>query len=384
MVKVKKEAILIRPENIGPSSPELRVTGTFNPAAARAPNGDIILYVRVVEELIKKEDSKFFYVPRLVGKNEYKLKLDKFSKEIVEDSSEVDIVFKDETKRLTFISHFRKIVLDSSGFNVKFIDQSPSFFGIASNGELGVEDPRITKIGDNYYMTYVDLSRESNISTSLAVSKDLTNWKRLGIIFGEQDKDVVLFPEKVNGEYIAFDRPESNFNFSPPHMWIAHSKDLISWGKLNPIELSKKGDWDYSRLGAGAPPILTEKGWLLIYHGVIPPGNKKLVKEILSRMEIYEKISGVVRKNDSIYCGGAALFDLEDPKKLLAKSKVPILFPMKKSEISVFEDKRVIFPTGAVIDQNGKDVLIYSGTGDKVTTLKKISIDKILKKVASV
>jgi len=381
MVKIKKEAVLVKPEDIKPSSPIFKVTGTFNPAAVRDKNGDIVLYVRVVEELIKKKDENYFYAPRLSGNKKYEVKIDKFEKDSVVSDSELDIVFKDETKRLTFISHFRRVVLDSSGFKVKEIDKNPSFFGTVHEGELGVEDPRITKIGNLYYMTYVSLSRSENISTNLAVSKDLKSWKKLGIIFGEQDKDVVLFPEMINGEFVAFDRPESNFHFSPPHMWIAFSKDLISWGKLDAINLSKRGDWDYERTGAGAPPIKTDKGWLLIYHGVISNKRKKMVEKIIEKMNIENEISGAIRKKDSLYCAGVALFDLDNPKRVLAKSKVPILFPIKKQEINLFEDKRTIFPTGTILDKEEKDLLLFSGAGDRITTVKKISLERIFKKL---
>ena len=379
MVKVSKESILIKPENIKSSSKHLRVTGVFNPAAVRDSKGNIILYIRVVEELIKKKDKNYFYSPRMEGVSKYKLKIDKFRKEQVVDSSEVDFVFKDETKRLTFISHLRRVVLDSGGFKVKSIDKQPSFSGICSDGELGIEDARITKIEGKYYMTYVTLSRAENISTSLAVSKDLKKWKRLGIIFGEQDKDVVLFPEKIKGEYVAFDRPESSFHFTPPHIWVAYSKDLISWGKLDALNLTKKGEWDYERTGAGPPPIKTDKGWLLIYHGVISNKKRKTVDKIVERMNISGTISGTLRKRDSLYCGGVALLDLKNPKKIIAKSKVPILFPMKRHEISIYEDKRIIFPTGAVVD--GKDLLIYSGAGDALITVKKISLSRLFKKL---
>lgn len=379
MVKVKEECILLKPEDIVPSSHYLKVIGVFNPAAVRDINGEVILYVRVVEDLIKRDDENYFYSPRLVGKQRYKLKVDKFKKDLIETSSNIDFVFKDGTKRLTFISHFRRVVLDSSGLRVKSVEQKPSFFGVVSNGELGVEDPRITRMGDLYYMTYVSLSRKENICTSLAVSKDLMKWKRLGIIFGEQDKDVVLFPEKINNEYVTFDRPESSFKFTPPHIWVAYSKDMISWGKLKSLNLTRKGDWDYERVGSGPPPIKINKGWLLIYHGVM--NNEKTIEKVINRMEILEDISGLIRSKETLYCVGVALLDLKNPRKVIAKSEVPILFPMKKHEISIFENKRVIFPTGLVLDKNGHDVLIYCGAGDRVTTVKKIHLKRISKKL---
>jgi len=381
MVKVKKEHILIKPSDIEPTSEDLKVIGTFNPAAIRDKNGDIILYLRVNEKLIHNKKGNYFLAPRLVGKKKHTMKKDKFGKSLIEDSSDLDILFKDGSKRLCFISHLRRVVLDSTGFNVKSIDKNPTFFGTYDNGELGVEDPRIVKIENLYYMTYVSLSRNENISTSLAISKDLKNWKRKGIIFGEQDKDCVLFPEKIKNQYLCFDRPESNFRFSLPHIWIAYSKDLISWGKLKSLNLSKRGEWDSGRVGAGPPPIKTKKGWLFLYHGVIEPKKRATTEYIIDRMQIRDLIVGKINLDEPLYCVGAALLDLENPEKVIAKSEIPILFPMKKSEVGGYEAKRVIFPTGMVLDKNQKDVLIFSGAGDGVTTVKKISLNKILEKL---
>jgi len=381
MVKVKKESVLIKPEDIKPSSPDFEILGTFNPGAVRLPNGDIVLYVRIWEKLKKTEDEDYFYSPRMVGKDKYKIIIDKFEKEIVENYSDFDIQFKNGTKRLTFISHFRKVVLDKTGFKIKKIDDKPSFFGVEWDGELGVEDPRITKIGKLYVMTYVSLSRTENVSTSYAISNDCINWYRRGVIFSEQNKDVVIFPELINNEYVAIDRPEGSFEFSPPHMWMTYSKDMELWGRQHSLIISKKGEWDSGKVGAGAPPIKTEKGWLLIYHAILTSKKRKAIERIVNRMDLSESISGVISWKDIIYCAGAALFDLENPNKLIAKTNVPILFPIKKHEIAGFGDLRVIFPTGLLLDEKKKDVLIYSGAGDRVTSVKKISLNKIFKKL---
>jgi predicted GH43/DUF377 family glycosyl hydrolase len=350
---MKREALLITPEMIKPSSKELKVIGTINPAAVRRKDGKIILYVRVIEQLKVLEDRQYCFSPRMVGKNRYKIKIDKFNKRNIIKNSDFDILFKDGTKRLTFVSHLRKVVLDESGFNILSIDKSPSFYGISSDAELGVEDPRIVKIGDRYVMTYVSLSRKENISTSIAFSKDLKNWERKGIIFGEQDKDVVIFPEKINGKYVAFDRPEGNFEFTLPHIWIGYSDNLLSWGDLKSISLLKKSDEDYGRIGPGCPPIKTDKGWLLIYHTV----------------RDYDKLS--------IYSGSAALFDLKNPRKLLLKSE-PILIPKADYELRLYQRKRIVFPTGIVMDKENKDLLIYSGGGDVVTSVREISLKEVM------
>jgi predicted GH43/DUF377 family glycosyl hydrolase len=351
---MKKGALLITPEMIKPSSRELKVIGTINPAAVRAGDGKIVLYVRVIERLKVLEDKKYFYSPRMEGEEDYELKIDKFHKKEVANNSEFDIIFHDATKRLTFISHLRRVVLDETGFNILSIDKKPTFYGIASDSELGIEDPRIVQIEGKYVMTYVSLSRKENISTSLAFSDDLINWERKGIIFGEQDKDVVIFPEKIKEKYVAFDRPEGNFQFTPPHIWIGYSDDLISWGNLKSINMFKKNDRDYGRIGPGCPPIKTDDGWLLIYHTVRSEDDK-----------FY------------IYSASAALFDLKNPSKLLAKSE-PIILPNQDYELKLYQKKRVVFPTGVVVDKNGKDLLIYSGGRDVITSVRKMSLKKIM------
>ena len=317
----------------------------------------------------------------MCGANKYKLIIDKFEKKSVVSHSYFDFLFKDGTKRLTFMSHLRRVILDKSGFYVKHIEEKPSFFGLEWDGELGVEDPRITKIGDLYVMTYVSLSRNENVSTSYAVSNDCIRWYRRGVIFNEQNKDVVMFPEQIDNEYVAIERPEGSFEFSPPHMWLVYSKDMELWGRQHPMIISKKNDWDSGKVGAGAPPIKTEKGWLLIYHGVIEGKKKKLIEKIITKMDLTECMFGKITQKNTIYCAGAVLLDLNDPKKIIGRSNVPILFPFKKHEEADFGNLKVIFPTGSILDLNGKDLLIFSGAGDKVTTVKQLSLENIFRKL---
>ncbi|MBS3085947.1 hypothetical protein J4225_04675 [Candidatus Pacearchaeota archaeon] len=373
MIPIKKEAVLVTPEDVKSSSSKFEVIGTFNPGATRMPNGDIALYVRVAEKLKKIEDKRYYYAPRCSGKNKCMVKIDKFPKKDMGLDRDVALVFKEGTKRLTFISHLRKVILDKSGFKVKSIDKHPTFEGLFNDGELGVEDPRITKLGKEYIMAYVSLSIDGNITTSCAVSKDALNWKRKGLIFREQNKDVVIFPEKINNEYVAFNRPEGSFQFSPPHIWISFSKDLKYWGNSKPIKLSERGKWDYSRVGAGAPPIKTKDGWLLLYHGVTDKKHHSqlnILPNFLSKMFEEDNVY-------SIYSIGAALFDLKNPSKLIAKSPHPIIIPTKKYEKEGFVSN-VIFTTGAIMDENEKDILIYSGGADEVVTVKKVALKDIL------
>ncbi len=379
MVDVRKEKVLIRPEDVQPMSKKFKVLGALNPSAVRLENGEILMYVRVIEKLIKDEGKNHYYSPRFAGENKLRVVIDKYSKKDVQDKSDLTMEFKGGTKRLTYLSSLRRVYLDKTGFKVKKIERRPSFFGLSWDGELGIEDSRLTRIGDLYVMTYVALSRQGNISTSYAISNNCLNWFRRGIIFNEQNKDVVLFPERVKGRYVAFERPEGTFQFSMPHMWISFSKDLELWGDGKPIKISKKGEWDAGRVGAGPPPIKTDEGWLLIYHGVKEDVKKVIVEERKFFSLIKEK-----HEEEEInvsYLVGAALFDLENPTKLIAKTKKPLIVPRKKYEVGTFEDKKVIFPTGAVFDKNKKYLLLFNGAGDRVTTVKKVLFEDIMKEL---
>lgn len=373
-VKIKKEKILLKPSDIKPSSDKFEVLGVLNPATIRLKDGRILMYIRVIEKLKKIEDKKYYYVPRFVGRNKLKIKLDRFDKREAHLEGDLAILFKDHTKRLTFMSHLRRVYLDKSGMKINKIEQKPCFYGLVGDGELGVEDPRITKIDENYCMTYVGLSRREGISTYLASSKDGLNWERKGIIFGQQDKDVVLFSEKINDRYIAFDRPEGNFEFSTPHVWIAYSKDLLHWGELKAVRLAPKNK-NFLRTGAGPPPIKTNKGWLQIYHAVRTVSIAENIKRTL------RKLFGIdVEHGPTVYDVYADLLDLKNPSKIIAKSKSPILTPSRKYEIS-FEGKRVIFPTGFIQDLNKKDLILYCGAGDTSIIVKKIALRDIIRMV---
>jgi predicted GH43/DUF377 family glycosyl hydrolase len=371
MIKVRGDKLLLKPGDFKPTSPKFEVLGVLNPGATRLKNGKILLYARIIEKLLESEDEKYFYSPRYVGKNSFKMKIDRFPKKDVVSGNDFAFDFKDGTKRLTYISHLRRVILDERGFKVLFISQKPDFYGLNWDAELGVEDARITKIDDTYYMTYVGLSRKENISSYLAISKDCIHWFRRGIIFGEQDKDCVIFPERVNGRYVSFDRPEGGFEFTSPHIWVAYSNDSEYWGKLKAISLFKKNEIIF-RSGSGPPPIKTSKGWLLFFHAVTKKKKKigfKVSMEKFFGMNLHE--SGTEYSPEDCYSVWVGLFDLNNPSKMLARSKNAILVPKKKTEIS-FEGKKVIFPTGIVED--GDSVLLFCGVGDIYVSVKKIKL----------
>lgn len=351
--------LLLTPRMFRPSVPDWEIHGVINPAGIRRKDGKIVLYVRVTETP-KNKDKKALNCPVIISESEYKASEDNVLKRSVKSKSGRIIYLKSGECKLLDISHFREIILSKDGFAVEEIDQQPRFAGKPPESEYGVEDPRLTKLGGSYYMTYVSISARDGVSTSLAISKNLRDWKRKGIIFQEQNKDVVLFPEKINNHYVALNRPESSFIFSKPSIWISYSKDLVYWGKEKAILRTRPHSWESKRNGAGPPPIKTEKGWLLIYHGV------------------HDK------KNKGIYSAGTALLDLRNPEKVLARSppNKPLLKPSKIYE-KLGYTHNVIFPTAAIPTLDGKSLLIYSGGGDSVITVRELSFKEIFENMVS-
>jgi len=348
-----KKKPLLKPGDFKPSFKDWKINGVLNPGGVRGKDGRICLYVRVAETPVGKKKD-FYKCPIIVSKKGYHASTDEINKRKIEFKDRNVLHLKGGDCRLTDISHLKAVYLDREGFNVDRIDDAPAFTGIPGESDYGVEDARIVKIGRKYYMTYVAVSKWNGVSSALAVSSDLKKWKREGIIFQEQNKDVVLFPEKIKGRYVALNRPESAFGFSKPSIWISYSKDLIYWGREQALLRTRDNSWEDTRNGAGPPPLKTKKGWLVIYHGVHSVG-KKLT-----------------------YSAGAALLDLKNPENILARTpKRKALFsPTEKYERGGFV-KNVVFPTAMV--ESGRDLLIYSGGGDSVISVRKISLREIFR-----
>jgi beta-1,2-mannobiose phosphorylase / 1,2-beta-oligomannan phosphorylase len=355
-----KPKILIQPKDIKPSFPEWKVVSTINPAVIRRKDGKILMYIRVAEQ--DDKHTKGGVCPVITSTTGLSVSKEKITTHQLKKRNKDMLLLKDGTCRLTHISHLRKVLLDESGTKVLEIDDEPTFTGIAGESDYGVEDPRFTLLNGKYYMTYVGVSKNEGVSTYLAESKDLENWKRRGLIFREQNKDAILFPERVDGEYVAFNRPESAFHFSKPGIWISYSKDLVYWGRDRNLARPRVGSsWEDERIGGGAVPIKTKKGWLCIYHGV------KIIKK------------------KKVYSAGVMLLDLKHPTRIIARSPLnkPLFKPKEKFEKKGFISN-VVFPTAAIPTLDGKDLLIYSGGADSITTVRKISIKKIMDSMKSV
>ena len=353
-----KTKLLVRPEEIRPTIKAFRVRGVFNPAAVRLPDKKILLFARVAETPF--HDEQTFIAPRFSGEKSLKIHLDsvKRSKMKFKDSA---FIMNNQILRLPTISHFRKILLDESGENVLNISQKPDFFGLRDDGDFGVEDPRITFFEQEKFfaMAYVSISEGSSVCTSLATSTNLRNWKRKGIIFRQQNKDVVIFPEKFKGYYVALNRPEGVMVFDKPSIWISYSKDLLFWGKDRPLVAPRQSCWEDLRIGSGSVPLKTDEGWLSIYHGVT--------------------LKTPDPKSRKIYSAGALLFDIKDPARVIGRTPAgkPLLRPTYDFENEGFNGG-VIFPTASIYSMDGKNLLIFCGVADSNIVLKKIKIKDVL------
>jgi len=239
------------------------------------------------------------------------------------------------------------------GFNFKvskepfMIPASDGVFGIYE--EYGVEDPRITFIDGEYLITYSAYSR-FGVRIGLAKTKDFKKIERFSLITEADYRNVVIFPEKFNNLYARLDRPHSEI--CPWSIWISFSPDLRFWGESKLIMKPVQYHWDEMKIGPGAPPFKTEKGWLSIYHGVFPT------------------------MDGCVYRLGVALHDLADPSRIIGVGDNWILQPEEVYEITGYVHN-VVFSCGAVPEPDGT-VKIYWGGADKVMCVGTAEIEALV------
>jgi predicted GH43/DUF377 family glycosyl hydrolase len=210
-------------------------------------------------------------------------------------------------------------------------------------------DPRVTKIEDKYYVVFACHSRHS-CRLGLMESPDMKEFKWRGFISGTDNRNGVLFPEKINGLYCRLDRP--NTGDGKGYTWVSYSPDLTYWGNSK-VVAETQDEWGWKKNGPGAVPMRTDKGWLVIYHAV-----------------------NVQCEAQYVYHIGVMLLDLEDPSKVIARAKAPILSPTMDYEICGLT-YAVVFTAGAVLEDDG-EVKIYYGGADTVQCLATAKIDDLV------
>jgi predicted GH43/DUF377 family glycosyl hydrolase len=354
-VLILEERILIRPRDLDPIGPDHRVIGAFNPAAARYGD-DLILLVRVAEQPPQQPDR--LTSPRVEWhRGTPNWILDSFDPKGVDTTDPRVFEFPDGRVRLPHISHLRLVRLDRDATAVKEVITVPDLFPQEPWEELGIEDPRITQIGNTYYITYVAISRHMGITTALMTTRDFETFERHGIIFPTENKDVVLLPDLWDGKFVAYHRPTSHSWVSAPSITASLSPDALHWGGHRLLLGPRQEGWDSVKVGAGPPPVSLPQGWLLIYHGV----------------DTATETSPIGR-----YCAGAALLDTDNPLRVLARTDQPLLRPDRPYEQTGFVSN-VIFPTGALLSDDRESLLVFSGAADEVVGMLRIPVDGVLR-----
>lgn len=245
------------------------------------------------------------------------------------------------------------IAESDDGFN--FAVRSEPFMVPSGTGifreyeEYGIEDPRITFIDNEYLITYSAYSRHG-VRIALAKTSDFKVVKRYSIITEADHRNVVIFPEKFNGVYARLDRPHSEI--APWSIWISYSPDLKFWGESKRIIAPMQYHWDEMKIGPGAPPIKTKKGWLNIYHGV------------------FSTMDG------SVYRLGVALHNLKDPSVITGVADNWILQPEEPYEITGYVHN-VVFSCAAV-KEDDETIKIYWGGADSVMCVGTALIDDLI------
>ncbi|MGM0125672.1 beta-1,2-mannobiose phosphorylase/1,2-beta-oligomannan phosphorylase [Enterococcus sp. AZ194] len=344
-----KENPLVTPKEVKPLHDGYEVIGAFNGGVAKYQD-EILLLLRVAERPIsedpdiikapvydletktmevlsfnRNDDSYDFEDPRMIRKKD---KLDGFA-------------------YLTSLSYIR-IARSRDGHNFT-IDDEAFLYPFNEYQTYGIEDARCTQIGDTYYINFSSVS-PVGVCDSLISTKDFQSYEDLGNIFAPENKDVLIFPEKINNKYYALHRPslKSIGNYD---IWIASSPDLISWGNHQHLLGVREESWDSGRIGGGLVPIKTEQGWLVIYHGATAEHR---------------------------YCMGAALLDLEDPTRVIARSQQPIMEPEATYEKNGFFGD-VVFGCGGI--QEKDQLTMYYGVADTSMAGCTLSIKDILQQL---
>jgi beta-1,2-mannobiose phosphorylase / 1,2-beta-oligomannan phosphorylase len=229
----------------------------------------------------------------------------------------------------------------------------------------GCQDARVVALEDSFYITYTAWDKdtaapgEDRARVGVARTEDFKTIEKLGIISHERwDKDAFLFPERIGGRIAYMHRVEPNIQidyFSS----IAELLDPRTWQNYaarvdGSTVLRAENGWECGKVGGSVPPIRTERGWLLIYHAV----------ETLSDAPL-----------DFVYRAGAALLDLDNPSKVIARLPYPILEPETDYE-RVGDVDNVVFPVGGYIFHG--DLVVSYGAADRVTALAKVNLVELL------
>ena len=224
-------------------------------------------------------------------------------------------------------------------------------------------DPRLTVIDGEVFMTFA-VDTAHGLRGGIAKTTDFKNWEILSLTVPD-NRNMVLFPEKINGNYVRLERPMPVYSRGRDRfdMWMSQSPDMIFWGKSTLVAAVEDFNYTDDKVGPGAPPIKTDKGWLVFTHGV----DKDLERGKNGWEDAWKKR----------YCAGMVLLDLEDPTKVIGVYRDPLLAPEADYEVKEGFRTNVIFPTAAILEDDGT-VKVYYGAADTVIALATANVNELV------
>ena len=232
-------------------------------------------------------------------------------------------------------------------------------FSLADGDISRAYDPRITALNDGRFAVCFAVDSRAGTRGGIAVTEDFSRFNVRSVSLPE-NRNMVLFPETINGEYVRLERPflAGDRNHS---IWLSRSPDLVHWGRSEQVLDTRDLPYADLKIGPGAPPVKTRYGWLTLIHGVENQDRP---------------FPGWSRDWTRCYYGGIMLLDLEDPSKIVALAGRPLLVPEEPFELEGFRGG-VIFPGGLVVEPDGT-AMIYYGAADTVECLAEAKLDDLI------
>ena len=212
-------------------------------------------------------------------------------------------------------------------------------------------DPRVTWLEDRYYVTWC--SGYHGPTIGVAYTHDFESFHQLDNAFLPFNRNGVLFPRRIGDRYAMLSRPSDNGHTPFGEIYYSESPDLVHWGRHRHVMAPVPLTWESTKIGAGPTPIETDDGWLVLYHGVLTSCN------------------------GFVYSMGAALLDLDEPWKVLARGRDYLLSPQVLYE-QVGDVPNVVFPCAALVDHDADRISIYYGAADTVVCLAHAYLSEIL------
>ena len=332
---------ILAPADLKPMRPDFEVACVLNPGAFEY-RGRIGLLLRVAERPVQREGyistPVFNAATGELDVREFRLDDPKLA------CSDCRTFSYDGQFYLTTLSTLLPAWSDDGGRT--FVpDYSARIVPRHAREAYGLEDARVQRIGEVYYITCTLVSA-MGVAGGCLTTRDWRHYESSELILPPMDKDIAIFPERIGGLYRMLHRPSDPACGN--HIYLGDSPDLRYWGNHRCVAMSRPGRWDGERIGAGAAPFRTGAGWLEIYHGADSRGH---------------------------YALGAMLLDPEDPARVLARSVEPIMVPEADFEKEGFYGN-CIFSNGQIV--RGDEILLYYGASDSVVGGAVLSVRQIL------